>query len=62
MIARQLIWLEAQLPIDDPDPDPDPAGGARHLLTVMEGTLMLDAVGHEATAREGLLASDLLGD
>lgn len=57
MIAKQLLWLEGQMPADDPDP----AGGARYLLTMMEGTLMLDAVRHGDTAREGLLASDLNG-
>ncbi|MGB7419319.1 MAG: TetR/AcrR family transcriptional regulator [Erythrobacter sp.] len=55
MIARQLAWLEKQMPEDDPDP----AGGARYLLTLMEGSLMLGSVGHARTAREGLLASDL---
>jgi AcrR family transcriptional regulator len=55
MIAKQLDWLEGQMPEDDPDP----AGGARYLLTLMEGSLMLDTVGHSRTANEGLLASDL---
>ncbi len=55
MITKQLAWLEAQMPADDPDP----AGGARYLLTLMEGTLMLGTVGHARTAREGLLASGL---
>ncbi len=55
MITKQLAWLEAQMPEDDPDP----AGGARYLLTMMEGTLMLGTVGHARTASEGLLASDL---
>ncbi len=66
MMTRQLAWLETQMPADDPDP----AGGARYLLTLMEGTLMLGTVGHARTAREGLrasglaggLASDLVGD
>lgn len=58
MIAKQLKWLEAQMP----DNDPDPAGGARYLLTLLEGTLMLGTVGHARTAREGLLASGLAGD
>jgi hypothetical protein len=45
-----------------PEGDPDPAGGARYLLTLLEGTLMLGAVGHARTAREGLLASELAPD
>lgn len=55
MMARQLVWLEQQMP----DNDPDPAGGARYLMTLIEGTLMLGTVGHARTAREGLLASGL---
>lgn len=55
MIEKQLAWLEKQMPLDDPDP----AGGARYLLTLLEGTLMLGTIGHARTAREGLLASDL---
>lgn len=58
MIARQLDWLEKQMP----DGDPDPKGGARYLLTLLEGTLMLGTVGHARTAREGLLASNLADD
>lgn len=55
MMAKQLAWLEGQLPEDDPDP----AGGARYLMTLLEGTLMLRTVGHGETAREGLVASKL---
>jgi len=55
MITKQLAWLETQMPADDPDP----AGGARYLLTLLEGTLMLSVVGHARTAREGLVASGL---
>lgn len=55
IMTRQLAWLENQMPADDPDP----VGGARYLMTLLEGALMLGTVGHEATAREGLLASDL---
>ncbi|MEO1731154.1 MAG: TetR/AcrR family transcriptional regulator [Pseudomonadota bacterium] len=55
MIAKQVDWLEQQMPEDDPDPK----GGARYLMTLLEGTLMLGTVGHARTAREGLLASDL---
>ncbi len=58
MITDQLAWLEGQMPEDDPDP----AGGARYLLTLLEGTLMLGTVGHARTAREGLLASGLSED
>ena len=55
MMTRQLAWLEGQMPADDPDPQ----GGARYLLTMIEGTLMLAAVGHADTAQHGLLASGL---
>ena len=55
MMSKQLEWLETQMPKDDPDPK----GGARYLMTMLEGTLMLGAVGYARTAREGLLASDL---
>jgi len=56
MVGELLAWLEGQMP----EGDPDPAGGARYLLTVIEGTLMLAAVGHEDTAHQGLLAGGLL--
>lgn len=56
MMDELLGWLETQMPADDPDP----TGGARYLLTLIEGTLMLAAIGHETTARDGLLASGLL--
>jgi AcrR family transcriptional regulator len=55
MMTRQLVWLEGQMPADDPDP----AGGARYLMTMIEGALMLSAVGHSDTAQQGLLASGL---
>ncbi|MEO0463822.1 MAG: TetR/AcrR family transcriptional regulator [Pseudomonadota bacterium] len=55
MIAQQLVFLETLMP----EGDPDPAGGARYLLTLLEGTLMLGTVGHARMARDGLLASDL---
>lgn len=58
MMTKQLAWLETQMPEDDPDP----AGGARYLMTLLEGTLMLGVVGHEHTASAGLLASGLSGD
>jgi AcrR family transcriptional regulator len=55
MMDVLLGWLEGQMPAGDPDP----RGGARYLLTLIEGTLMLAAIGHESTARDGLLASGL---
>lgn len=55
MMTRQLAWLEAQMP----EGDPDPAGGARYLMTLIEGALMLGTVGHGETAQHGLLASGL---
>lgn len=58
IMTQQLAWLEAQMPEDDPDPK----GGARYLMTLLEGALMLSTVGHARTAREGLLASDLSQD
>lgn len=58
MMTRQLAWLEQQMPAGDPDP----AGGARYLMTLLEGALMLGAVGHGHTAREGVLASGLPRD
>lgn len=56
MMAELLGWLEGQMPAGDPDP----AGGARYLMTVIEGTAMLTAVGHGDTAQQGLLAGGLL--
>lgn len=55
IVDELLGWLEGQMPAGDPDPK----GGARYLLTLIEGTLMLAAVGHAETARDGLLASGL---
>ncbi|WP_298467486.1 TetR/AcrR family transcriptional regulator [uncultured Erythrobacter sp.] len=55
MMTKQLAWLETQMP----EGDPDPAGGARYLMTLLEGTLMLGVVGHERTASDGLDASGL---
>jgi AcrR family transcriptional regulator len=55
MMDELLGWLETRMPAGDPDP----RGGARYLLTLIEGTLMLAAIGHESTARDGLLASGL---
>jgi AcrR family transcriptional regulator len=56
MVEQLHAWLEGQMPPGDPDPK----GGASYLLTVIEGTLMLAALGHEDTAHEGLLAGGLL--
>jgi AcrR family transcriptional regulator len=56
MVAELLVWLEGHMPAGDPDP----RGGARYLLTVIEGALMLAAVGHAETAHDGLLAGGLL--
>ena len=50
-----LGWLEGQMPPGDPDAQ----GGARYLLTLIEGALMLAAAGHPHLASEGLAASDL---
>ena len=47
-----LDWLEAHMPEDDPDP----RGGARLLLTIIEGSQMLDAVGRADIAEAGLAA------
>lgn len=58
VMTKLLDWLETQMPEDDPDP----RGGARYLLTLIEGAQMLGTVGHTRTAREGLLASDLAAD
>ena len=43
-------WMKEQLPVDDPDPE----GGARYLLTLIEGALMLEAVDCGEIARSGL--------
>lgn len=56
MVGELLVWLEGHMPAGDPDP----AGGARYLLTVIEGAMMLAAVGHRETALQGLLAGGLL--
>ena len=48
-----LAWLEQQMP----QGDPDPARGARYLLTIIEGTQMLDAIGRGNIAAEGIAAN-----
>lgn len=50
MMWLLLNWMKSQLPADDPDPE----GGARYLLTMIEGALMLRAVGCDEIARAGL--------
>jgi len=55
VMDRMLQWLERQMPAGDPDPE----GGARYLLTLIEGAMMLAAVGRPGFAREGLNASGL---
>jgi AcrR family transcriptional regulator len=57
MMGELLAWLEGQMPPGDPDPK----GGARLLLTLIEGSLMLTAIGHDETARSGLQAGLLAG-
>lgn len=57
MVDELLVWLEGHMP----EGDPDPAGGARYLLTVIEGALMLAAVGHGDTARAGIESGLLAG-
>ena len=57
MMARQVEWLESQMPAGDPDP----AGGARYLSTLIEGALMMEAIGQGAIARDALLAGDTSG-
>lgn len=55
MMQQLLDWFETHMP----DDDPDPAGGARLLFTLIEGTLMLDALGQGHVADQGLLAFEL---
>ncbi|MBX7540274.1 TetR/AcrR family transcriptional regulator [Qipengyuania sphaerica] len=47
-----LGWLEAHMP----EGDPDPRGGARLLLTLIEGSQMLGAVGRADIAEAALAA------
>lgn len=55
MMWLLLNWMKSQLPADDPDPE----GGARYMLTLIEGALMLRAVGCDEIARAGLGNADL---
>jgi len=53
-IMDQLLgWLEQHLPADDPDP----GRAARHMLTLIEGAQMLDAVGRPQIADAALAAA-----
>ena len=54
MMDSQLAWFEAHMPPDDPDP----VAGARLIATVVEGSLMFDALGLEGAASEALAALD----
>jgi AcrR family transcriptional regulator len=47
-----LLWIEARLP----DGLEAPSEAARLLLTLIEGTLIMDAVGHEETADRAVAA------
>lgn len=46
MIDSYLVWLEKRLPADDPDP----ADSLAVLFTIIEGVLIMDAVGQSALA------------
>ena len=52
IMGTLLKWLERHMPEDDPDPQ----GGARLLLTLIEGSQMLDAVGRADIAEAALAA------
>ena len=52
IMGQLLEWLEAHLP----EGDPDPASAARHILTLLEGAQMLDAVGRSDIADAALAA------
>ena len=55
MMHLLLNWMKSQLPVDDPDPE----AGARYMLTIIEGALMLRAVDCDDIARVGLGNADL---
>lgn len=55
MMDQLLGWLEQHMPIDDPDP----LGGARRMFTIIEGALMMDAVGRSEIADAGIAAGEL---
>ncbi len=47
-----LTWLEALLPLEDPAP----GHAAQHILTLIEGAQMLEAIGHPQIADAALAA------
>ena len=55
VMSQLLRWLEEQMP----ETDPDPVAGARYLLTLIEGTQMLSAIGHADIGEAGVAAADL---
>lgn len=55
MMDELLEWLEQHMPVDDPDP----VGGARRMFTIIEGALMMDAVGRSEIADAGIAAGEL---
>ena len=50
MMATQIGWLEAHMP----QGDPDPAAGAQAVAAVLEGALMMDAIGLPHVGEAGL--------
>ena len=50
MMQTQINWLAAHMPADDPDP----AAGARQVAAVLEGALMMDAIGLPEVGEAGL--------
>lgn len=52
MVDVLLEWVEAHLPAGDPDPE----GGARAVLAVIEGAMMLRAIGRGDIGEAGLAA------
>ena len=55
MMRRQLDWFEAHMPPGDPDP----GGAARLLFTLVEGSVMLDALELGGIADDGIAAARL---
>ena len=52
MADRLLEWIEAHLPTDDPNP----VAGARAVLAVIEGAMMLRTIGRGDIGEAGLAA------
>ena len=52
-LAQLMPGTAAKLGVNPRDPHQNLEGGARYLLTLIEGTLMLAAIGHAAAARGG---------